>query len=216
MHLRDFLASLSSGSPNSTTAERGHSSTAALEYVRFLHSDLSRWHVNANTKAQVILTANGVFVAFLSSSILRDVNEFRSFLEGFKAETWVLATITALCLGLSIISAVLALASRGLRSKRLVSVYKAYEVEPDDGSSYKPEVMAHFFLISGLQQSQFVRRVATIDSSFEIQALANDSYVFTHFLLITYNWVNRGFIFMGGTFLFFLATVADYTIRLAG
>jgi hypothetical protein len=215
MHLRDVLAMLSSRSPDRTTSERGHTSDAALQYIRFLHSDLSRWHLNANTKAQVILTANGVFIAFLSSSILRDVNEFRSFLQGFKAETWILATITALCLGLSIISAVLALASRGLRSKRLVRVYKEYGVEPDDASSYKPEVMAHFFLISGLQRSQFVSRVATVDSSFELRALANDSYVFTHFLLTTYNWVNRGFIFMGGTFLFFLATVADYTIRLA-
>jgi hypothetical protein len=86
-------------------APEGPHSTANLDYLRAVHEGVLDWYRIADSKAQLILTLNGVLVAFASSSILAG-----------KDATWhgwyrILPWSTALALALAIFFAVDALHS---------------------------------------------------------------------------------------------------------
>jgi hypothetical protein len=43
---------------------------AALEYLRGVGADLRYWYQSAEVKAQLVLTVNGIFLTFLTTSVL--------------------------------------------------------------------------------------------------------------------------------------------------
>ncbi|MCY4725960.1 hypothetical protein NYO98_06695 [Nocardioides sp. STR2] len=187
----------------------------ALSFALIVRADLSNWYQSAEAKAQLILTVNGIFVAFLSSLVLRGVNTLYDSLSEFAFETWLLLGAMAACLASSIICAVLALANRGLRADRLAGLYRMHAVDPDIPETVRPEVVMHFYPISGLSNRAFVDRMVSVDTPFATRAIVNDSHVFACFIRAKYRWINRGYILMGATFVFFLMTSADYAVRVA-
>src|SRR5450755_962234 len=91
---------------------------ATLEHLRGVGADLRYWYQSAETKAQLVLTVNGIFLTFLTASVLASRDEAAQATAVFGPETWAFLAAMSLCLALAILSAVTCVASRGLGRKK--------------------------------------------------------------------------------------------------
>src|SRR5215216_1568412 len=83
-----------------------------LDYSRRLYERIIDWYKNADSKAQIILTLNGAFVAFLTSSIFKNPDELLKLTNKFSAFTWFFLSLMCVCLVGSIVCALMCLWSR--------------------------------------------------------------------------------------------------------
>jgi hypothetical protein len=80
-----------------------------LEYARRIFDSVLDWYKNADTKAQIILTINGVFLAFLTGSIFKKQDDIGPMFSRFGGETWLLLGLMCVALTGSILSAIVCL-----------------------------------------------------------------------------------------------------------
>jgi hypothetical protein len=186
---------------------------AMREYLRDLGTDLRYWYRAAETKAQLVLTVNGLFITFLTTSVLARRADVVQATAAFGVETWVFLAGMSLCLALAILSAVTCLASRGVGRKKLRRVLSDYEVDPDKADTYAPELTVFFYYLSALKATPFTERLRTADQDFIVRALASDIIDFAPYIVAKHRWVNRAFILTGMTLGFFLCTGISYLIR---
>ena len=186
---------------------------ATLEFLRGVGEDLRYWYRSAEAKAQLVLTFNGLFLTFLTTSVLAGHGEVGLATAVFGAETWVFLGAMSLCLALAIICAVTCLASRGLGRRKRQELLRRYKVDTERAETYAPELTAFFYFLSALNPDRLSERMLTADQDFIVQALASDIVEFSRYILIKHRWVNRAFILTGLTLGFFLCTGISYLLR---
>jgi hypothetical protein len=186
---------------------------AMREYLRDLGTDLRYWYRAAETKAQLVLTVNGLFITFLTASALARRADVAQTTAAFGVETWVFLAGMSACLALAILSAVRCLASRGVGRRKLQRRLSDYAVDPDKADTYAPELTVFFHFLSALKATPFTERLRTADQDFIVQALASDIIDFAPYIVAKHRWVNRAFILTGMTLGFFLCTGISYLIR---
>jgi hypothetical protein len=186
---------------------------AMREYLRDLGSDLRYWYQAAETKAQVVLSVNGLFVTFLTASALASKADVVQATAAFGAETWAFLAGMSLCMTLAILSAVACLASRGLGRRKLQRLLSDYAVDPDKADTYAPEMTVFFYFLSALKAAPFIERLRTADQDFIMRALSSDILDFAPYVVAKHRWVNQAFIMTGMTLGFFLCACVSYVIR---
>lgn len=184
------------------------------EFLRDLGADLRYWYGAAESKAQLVLTVNGVFLTFLTTSALAGRQQLTMAMAVFGSETWVFLGSMSACLALAILSAVVCLASRGLSRAELRRRLTDLAVRPGSAATYPPELAVFFHDLSALQPDQFADRIMTCRQDFITNALATDIIEFAPYVVAKHRWVNRAFIFTGLTLAFFLCTGVSYLVRL--
>jgi len=183
------------------------------EYLRDLEVDLRYWYQAAETKAQVVLTVNGLFVTFLTASALASRSDVVQATAAFGAETWAFLAGMSACMTLAILSAVTCLASRGLGRRKLQRLLGNFAVDPDKADTYAPEMTRFFYFLSALKAAPFIERLRAADQDFIVRALASDIIDFAPYVVAKHRWVNRAFIMTGMTLGFFLCAGVSYVIR---
>src|SRR6185295_15124320 len=90
-----------------------------LAYARRVFDNIVVWYNNADTKAQIILSLNGAFLAFLTSSIFTKKDELNTVLNEFTPATW--GFLISMCIALlgSMICALRCLLSRLYGPKKI-------------------------------------------------------------------------------------------------
>lgn len=161
-----------------------------------------------------MLTVNGVFLTFLTTSALAGSQQFTMAMAVFGPETWIFLSGMSACLALAILSAVVCLASRGLSRAGLRRRLADLAVTPDSAATYPPELAVFFHDLSALRPDQFADRIMTCRQDFITTALATDIIEFAPYVVAKHRWVNRAFILTGLTLAFFLGTGLSYLIRL--
>src|SRR5215210_7004418 len=96
-----------------TSDPRDHLAEAAsLEYAHRLYANVLSWYQSADTKAQVLLALDGVFLGLLAQGFVTEPERLRVALKVMGPATWTcLAAMTACLIG-SIACAVLCLVPR--------------------------------------------------------------------------------------------------------
>jgi hypothetical protein len=183
------------------------------EYLKDLRADLRYWYTSAENKAQLVLTANGVFVTFLTTAALGTRTNVVQATSVFGPETWTFLALMASCLALAILSAVTCVASRGVSRRGLQRSLTRYAVDPDKADTYAPELAVFFGHLSKLKATPLVERLHTADQDFIIQALASEIIELAPNIVEKHRWVNRAFVLTGMTLGFFLCTGISYLIR---
>jgi hypothetical protein len=185
---------------------------ALHEYLKDLRADLRYWYTSAESKAQLVLTANGVFVTFLTAALGTRTNVVQAT-SVFGPETWTFLALMASCLALAILSAVTCVASRGVSPRGLEKSLTRYAVDPDKADTYAPELAVFFGHLSRLKATPLVERLHAADQDFIIQALASEIIALAPNIVDKHRWVNRAFVLTGMTLGFFLSTGISYLIR---
>lgn len=182
----------------------------SLDYARRLFERIIDWYKTADSKAQIILTLDGAFLTFLTTSVFKNPDELARIIQRFNFFTWLFLALMCVCLIVSIISALMCLWSRvWLVSKRDAVLVKE-KTRLKDAEKYSPNVMLFFKTISWLDHDKFQSQLADVDEKFEIKALASQSYLLAKRVNAKHFLVNLGFLLSGASLIFFLAGGISY------
>jgi hypothetical protein len=189
----------------------------ALEYARRLYANVLDWYKLADTKAQLLLTVDGVFVTVLAGAVLGDPEETSDRVQRFGPETWALLGAAALALLLSVACAALCLWSRsglgGSAIRRLMQ--RELGVDPGRRASYSPEVAWWFGMIAALEPGHIAAMIKDADERFERDALVAQIVVLSRNVLRKHTWVNRGWALAAAGAGSVVVLTATYLVRLA-
>jgi hypothetical protein len=201
---------------HSQTSEHIEKSTELfpLEYTRHLYANVLEWYRNADSKAQLILTIDSIFLSFLSNFLFGMPDKLITKTSQLNFLTWLFLTTMCMSLAASIISSIVCLWSRldNESAKKFLSHHGAFN---HDERIYSPEVMWFFHHISNLNQKEFMSRINTINSNFETKALSSQIYILSSSILYKHRWVNRGFLFSGLCLISFLLVGISYVLGFA-
>jgi hypothetical protein len=182
----------------------------ALDYSRLLLERVIDWYKNADSKAQIILTINGAFLTFLTTSIFKNPEELSKIIQRFTVCTWIFLMLMCVCLVGSIISALMCLWSRVFLFNKRDEILVREKKKIKDAERYSPNVMLFFETISWLNHDKFQSQLSGVDKEFEIKALASQCYLLSKRVYIKHWLINFGFALSGGGLIFFLASGITY------
>ena len=186
----------------------------SLEYSRRLYERVIDWYKNADSKAQITLTLNGIFVAFLTTSIFKNPTEVNGIIHKFSALTWIFLFLMGVCLVGSIVCALLCLWSRiAFHAERDERLLNAIDKMNETGE-YSPDVMLFFKTIAMLDGEKFLEQLAKTDEQFEIKALGSQIYLLSKRVYVKHRLVNYSFALVGGALIFFLLGAVSYLFNL--
>jgi len=168
--------------------------------------NIQDWYRSADTKAQVILALDGVFVAFLVNTAFRPESQIQPVIQRLGVEVWGMLGLMFVCLVGSIGSALLCLRSR---------LYPEAQVEKRNQLSMQPEASWFFQTIGWLDGGAFLRSLASLDADRELQVIAHEAVILARNVTSKHRWVNRGFALAGMAFALTALASIDYVVRLA-
>jgi hypothetical protein len=191
----------------------GQVTSDAVDYARRLLELVINWYNNADSKAQVILTLDGAFLTFLTSSILGSPDNVAKIIARFGTDTWVLLILMGVCLVASIVSAMMCLLSRIFLLPKQDSVLRREKEHVKTATKYSPNVMLFFQSVSWLDHDKFQEQLKTVDKEFEVEALGSQIHHLAKRVTTKHKAVNWGFVFAAATLVFFLAAGVSYVAR---
>jgi hypothetical protein len=123
--------------------------------------------------------------------------------------TWALLIAMCICLVGAILSALKSLRSQldDLGSDEFLA---ENGVRKDAWETYGPETMWFFQHIARLDRTQFRKRIAGMDKSFEFHAVSANLPILCQNVVRKHAWVNRGFVFTAAALIFFLLAGMSY------
>ena len=174
------------------------------DYTRRLYANVLEWYRSAEAKAQIILSLDGVFVAFLTGTLFASPEALRSLAGAFTPASWVL--LAAMCASLigSIGCAVAALWSRTSAGGSVVRTQPT-----TDGDALVPWFFEH---IRFTRHAEFTEQLGSVDMEGEVATLAQQIHVLSGTVSRKHAWVNRGFLLAGLSFALFLAAGISYVV----
>lgn len=187
----------------------------ALDYTRRLYGNLVDWYKTAETKAQILLSLDGIFVSLVVGSLLRDRDGTRSTLEEFGVETWAAVATVGVAISASIFCALMCVVSRVMPRAEMARRFP--ELADDSaGTRYPPEAMWFFQTISRLDEQRYTTEALRMTAETEARALANQSYLLSGRVLKKHLWVNRGFGFAAAALVALVVAAGSFLWRVGG
>jgi hypothetical protein len=187
-----------------------------MEYTRRLYQNALDWYQNADSKAQVVLGIDGVFVAFVSGTAFAKPQELRAILGHFPTVAWILLACMVASLVVSMGAAIYCLWSRIYSERHLAGIIDA-AVEKAKATGrgdmiYPPAISCFFQFIERLDRDKFRETLRSVDSDFEIAALASQIHIVSGNIRKKHSAVNLGFVFAAIALLMLFGTVASYVL----
>jgi hypothetical protein len=196
-------------------------SSEGLDYARDLYKLLLDWYKNADLKAQVLLTLDGVFLTFLTGFIFTKPEEASKLFAAFTTPIWLVLVAMCVCLTGSIFSALSCLWSRLylpwrissvlkdagiIPSEKKIYLLKDVQIIPSEEKIYPPQSLGFFQFISHFQKDQYREQLKTLDYEVEMEILAFQIIEVSKNVTQKHFWVDCGFFSAGlGLFFFLLA-----------
>jgi hypothetical protein len=192
------------------------SDDVAQDYVCRLFDDVKDWYKNADFKAQILLTLDGVFLAFLMSMMTMKKEDLDKIVAQFNFYTWGFLALTAACLTLTIILAIRCLWARILSQKVIDRNLAQLERESMDRKIYLSKKMWYFQYISQYETEEFQEDLLEVDKELKIRAMGSQIRWTSKEAVKKYRSINYAFLFAGLSLIFFLATGVSYIAAIAG
>lgn len=185
--------------------------TDTLDHLRNLFELEVGWFRVAETKAQLILTANGIFISVLFGTALGKIASVQSLAKIFGPETWTLLLIS----GTTLTGAV-GCAARSLWSwhhRRASQDFRVLGVDSVTPDSYRPEVLWYFGCLAKLPVEKAAERLRRFGKEEEILALSYNAVMLSHSLVRKYRLLNAGWALTAASLMAFMAAVTDVLVR---
>jgi hypothetical protein len=192
------------------------SNNDALDYVCRLFNDVRDWYKNADLKAQILLTLDGVFLAFLMTMVTMKKDDLDKIVAQFNFYTWGFLALTAACLTLSIILAIRCLWARILPQNVIDRNLAQLERESKNRKIYLSKKMWYFQYISQYETEEFQEDLLEVDKELEIRAMGSQIVWTSKEAVKKYRSINYAFLFAGLSLIFFLAIGVSYLATIAG
>jgi hypothetical protein len=180
------------------------------DYVTALYHDRLQWYGDVQTRAQVLLTIDGIFTGFLTGTLLGKANDVRAVVDHFGPETWAFLLLMGIALGLSLILTVAALNPRKSRRQidRMVRAESAMR-------PYPANVMWWFMFVSRLDRERFIEEATHASPELMRRALGYEVYDLSKHLEFKFRAVRAAFRSTSVALIAFLATGGSYLYHVA-
>ena len=186
----------------------------AVEYARRLYESVMGWYTAADTKAQVVLGANGTFLTVLAGLLLGKPDDTRSVVDELGVAGWSCAGIFVASVTGAIACAVLCLHSQLLSQERIHEIFASHPAAgADTARVYDPSVLWFFQLVAHLGEEGLERQLARVRPRDEVEALADQSIELAKRVVRKHRWLNLGFALTGLALVALLATATVYAVR---
>jgi hypothetical protein len=188
----------------------------SVEYIRRVFDHNLFWYKNADAKAEIILTLDGVFLGFVTSLIFVKQVDLMEILGRFTSFSWLFLELMVVCLTGSIVSSIICLWSRIpiLIGRAQQNYFAEKKIDAKNIKTYLPETTFFFQKISWLESTLYQKYMLSTDKKFEISALAIDVHVLSNNVRKKHKWVDIGFFLTGLSLLCFLAFSISYVLTL--
>ena len=177
-----------------------------LAYCRNVYQQTLDWYKNADAKAQIILTLNGVFIGFLGSIITLQKHPQGNTVS---SNLWTIfigfALIGIIC---SVIFSVLCLKSRLSKRK-----HKFSGAEKNDLTKYGTDMLFFFEGVKQLDPGLFAEKLESLTQKEEIEILSYDIVNLAKNVSRKHRYVNNSFLLFGISLLFFVLSIVMITIN---
>jgi hypothetical protein len=183
-------------------------SGANVEYVRRLYADVMEWYKSADSKAQVVLTLDGLFLAFIAATLF----EHADVVNGLRWHTALFLSLMAVSLATSVGYAVACIWSRIYSHKELEQFLRKEKVDISNHQTYTPGVSWFFQIIGALDEGEFKKRMGAVNPVFEVESLSSQIIKLSRNVRTKHRYVNYGFIFAGITLTLFAVSAASFVL----
>lgn len=184
----------------------------ALPYSRAVYTSTLDWYKVADSKGQLLLTLNGVYITVLSSIAIASTQGIFKPRVSLPPATWVFLAGAAAATAISILSAIACLHSR-LSNARLDTLRNFLAERDAEGDlRYRPAVMYWFGTIARVDRDIGLKMLESADEAFELAALNEEIFLLAPNVLAKHRWVNRGWAAAGTNLLLLLAAAVSAVI----
>lgn len=159
------------------------------EYVRRVYERAMDWYKVAESKAQLILTVNGVLVT-LAFGTAAGHTDGRELGKAAGVETWCCFMVVIGALLGAVVCAAACMWSR--HGSNYKGTFALLGVDPEDPSSYRPEVLWYFGDLAHLQMGPAAAMIGRADRNFEITSLSYNVVHLARIVLRKHRFVNAG------------------------
>ena len=186
----------------------------ALTYSRGVYAATLDWYKVADSKGQLLLTLNGVYITVLSSVLIASSQNLLKRHASLPSATWFLLAAAAIAAAISILWAIACLRSQ-LSNTRLDEPGSPF-TEPDEqgGTRYRPAAMHWFGTIARLDRGIGLKMLQSADETFELSAVTEDIFFLAEKVLAKHRSANRGWAAAGASLLFLLAAAVSAVIAI--
>ena len=177
------------GEPQPTGTAECESEPASpdRDYTRRVYETNREWYRLVETKAQIVIAANGAFLSLFFGGLLGGSGA-RAISRDFSLDTWIFLG----CAAVSILAAIAA-AGVSLWSWHGHGIKKEFErlgVNPESSVTYRPEVLWYFGHIARLNPSAVTEMLRRPCADWEITTLSYDTVDLATKVLRKHRYVN--------------------------
>lgn len=171
------------------------------------------WYKIAESKAQLILTIDGIFATIVFGSLSGRISDLGHAHTVIGPETWSLLAITLTALCGSIACATACLQSR--HNYNIHTDFKQLNIDPDDQATYRAEGLWYFGHLASLRWEWVAERLRTADEEFEITTLTYNVHGLAKVVLRKHRLINAGWTLTSIALIALITAGASLIIRSA-
>lgn len=183
---------------------------SAPAYIQRVYASTREWYVTAETKAQLLLTVNGLFITVLSGILLGKIGDVHAGAAHFGPETWASLGTTVAALAGALICAASSLWSFHGRAKK---EFARLGVNPDEPATYRPEVLWYFGHLAHLQPEAAAEMLRKADQNVEARTLSYNVVDLSARVLRKHRLVNMGWVLTALALIALVAAGTSFFIR---
>lgn len=188
----------------------------AVEYARGVHRENLDFNRDLYTRAQIVLTLDGVVLAAVAAGVARDPADVAAIVRRFSSLTWVLLALATAALIVSVLSAAQALYSRHRRRERWrPQLLPARWIRHQSQSAPGPWHMWYFGGIAEMPAEEFVDQALLElknNPDYEAHVRLAHVWVMSATMVRRADQLNRAFVCTALALVFFALAVADYLV----
>jgi hypothetical protein len=189
---------------------------ARTEYTRRVYDRVMDWYKVAETKAQLVLTVNGVFITIGFGIVSAQPGGVSAPTRPVGPETWGFMALAVSALAGAISAAAACLLS--LHRHNIKTDFKRLGIDPKNvtnSSPYPVETLWYFGHLASLPFDRVVHSFDRIDEDDEFKILAFHVVGLSRVVLRKHRLVNAGWLLTSVALLSLLAAITSYTIRVS-
>jgi hypothetical protein len=160
----------------------------ALAFSRGLYASTLDWYKVADSKGQLLLTLNGIYITVLSSATIASSQNLVKLHTSLPPATWFLLAGAAVATAISILMAIACLYSR-LSDARLDEIRDSFTERDAYGNlRYQPAALYWFGTIARVNHDIGLKMLQSADEAFELSAVTEDLFLLASKALAKHRW----------------------------
>jgi hypothetical protein len=181
-------------------AIRSDPDQVTVEYLRRIYANNRDWYAVSESKAQILLAANGAFISIAVGTLLGVAGDLPSATRvRLSPATWVFLGLAVACVVSAVICAALCMWS--LHGKPSRAQFTRFGIDLDDPSTYRPEALWYFGHLALLQPEGATARLSRASQQDEIDTLSHHVVELSGRVLRKHRYVNAGWAFTASALL---------------